>query len=102
MVLAYSFHHKHWKASVTDFPLNFKISQLVGKVKYEPVCVFCVKVHAHVYKTNSQQLKETLVYMQVMTHLLSTCKLNCIHNVTDEGKQTTRLNSPLPFKLSCS
>lgn len=57
------------------------------------MCVFGVKLHAHVYKTNSQQLKETLVYMQVMTHLLSTCKVNCIYNVVDEGKQTSQLTS---------
>lgn len=30
-----------------------------------------VTVHTHVYTTNSQQVKKTLLYIQVTTHLLS-------------------------------
>ena len=39
------------------------------------VCVCSVTVHSHVYRTNSQQVKKTLLLIQVMTHLLSTWSL---------------------------
>lgn len=47
-------------------------SQLENENMSQDCHVCGVTVHTHVYTTNSNQVKKTLLYIQVMTHLLST------------------------------
>lgn len=70
ITMSCSHHQKHWKVEQEDIVGFWKPgSQLENLNQDGGVCG--VTVHAHVFKTNSQQVKSTLLDIQVMTRLLS-------------------------------
>lgn len=89
-MLLYNCHQKHWESAQGDFLAIRNSGSQLENENMSPDCGVCgVTVHTHVYTSNSHQVKETLLYIQVMTQLLSTWSLFALNDAADEDKQTT-------------